>query len=417
MSSKALKLIVPIVVLIAGVAAAALIASARKVPPRAERPPLGPLVEVMATEVADVPVTITGHGEVVPKVAVDVVPQVSGKVVSVSPSLVAGGFFRAGETLVAVEPRDYELAVERAQAAVARSRVTLQREEAEAEVARQEWDQLHPGEEPPSGLVVREPQIRQAQAELEAAKADLAVAELNLERTRISIPFDGVVVSENVDVGQFVTMGARLAQVYGTDTVEVRVPLGSREITWFDVPSRSGGAGSKAEVSTTFGGSTSTWPARITRMEAQVDQGSRMVHVVAEVARPYDATDERPALLPGTFVDVTIYGRTIAGVVEVPRYAVHEGDQVWVYDDGVMDIREVEIARADRERSLISGGLENGELVVLTSLDAVTDGMALRIADGNDGSIQAPADGEPSSDRQVDRASVNRGERAAGGAS
>jgi RND family efflux transporter MFP subunit len=394
MSSKALKLIVPIVVLIVGVAAAALIASARKVPPRAERPPLGPLVEVMATEVADVPVTITGHGEVVPKVAVDVVPQVSGKVVSVSRSLVAGGFFSAGETLVAIEPRDYELAVERAQAAVARSLVTLQREEAEAEVARQEWDQLHPGEEPPSGLVVREPQIRQAQAELEAAKADLAVAELNLERTRISVPFDGVVVSESVDVGQFVTMGARLAQVYGTETVEVRVPLGSREIAWFDVPSRSGGAGSKADVSATFGGTTSTWPARITRMEAQVDQSSRMVHVVAEVARPFDATDQRPALLPGTFVDVTIFGRTIEDVVEVPRYAVHEGNQVWVYDDGVMDIRAVEIARADRERSLISSGLEDGELVVLTSLDAVTHGMALRIANGENSPMQTSTGGE-----------------------
>jgi multidrug efflux pump subunit AcrA (membrane-fusion protein) len=202
MSTKALKLIIPIVVLLAGVAAAALIASARKAPPRVERPPQGPLVDVLAVQMEDIPVAVSGHGEVVPKVAVDVVPQVGGKVVNVSRSLVAGGFFRAGEILLVIDPRDYELAVERSEAAVARAQVALQREEAEALVARQEWDELHPNEEPPTGLVIREPQIRQARAELEAAKADLAVAELYLDRTRISVPFDGVVVSESVDIGQ-----------------------------------------------------------------------------------------------------------------------------------------------------------------------------------------------------------------------
>jgi RND family efflux transporter MFP subunit len=399
MSPKALKIVIPIVVLVAGIAAAAMLASSRKAPPRSERPPLGPLVEVAPAERSEIEVTVTGHGEVVPKVAVDVVPQVSGKVVRVSRSLVAGGFFRAGETLVVIEPRDYELAVERAQASVARARVTLQREEAEAEVARQEWDQLNPGEEPPSGLVVREPQIRQALAELEAAKADLAVAELNLERTRITVPFDGVVVSENVDVGQFVSMGTRLAQVYGTAAVEVRVPLDSREIAWFDVPNQNGGRGSDVEIAVEFGGSLSRWQARVSRMEAQIDQSSRMVHVVAEVADPYDAGDGRPPLLPGSFVDVTIYGRTLEGVVALPRYAVHDDNQVWVFDDGVMNIREVTVARAERERSLISDGLDDGDLVILTSLDAVTDGMALRLADGAPATGAAgegmPSDGEP----------------------
>jgi RND family efflux transporter MFP subunit len=394
MSAKTLKLIVPIVVLVAGVAAAALIASARKAPPRVERPPQGPLVDVLAVQMDDIPVVVTGHGEVVPKVAVDVVPQVGGKVISVNPSLVAGGFFTAGETLLVIEPRDYELAVERAEATVARAQVALQQEEAEALVARQEWDELHPNEEPPSGLVVREPQIRQAWAELEAAKADLAVAELNLERTRISVPFDGVVVSESVDVGQFVTVGARLARVYGTRSVEVRVPLDSREIAWFDVPSRQGGSGSEAEVRADFGGSRHSWKGRVKRMEAEVDQNSRMVHVVVEVPRPYDASSDRPALLPGTFVDVTIFGHTLADAVSVPRYAMHEGNRVWVFDNGKMDIREVVVARADRERSLVTSGLSDGELLVVTPLDAVTDGMALRIHNDEGKDDEMPTDAE-----------------------
>jgi RND family efflux transporter MFP subunit len=380
MSSKSLKLFVPIIVLLVGVGAAALIASARKAPPRVERPPLGPLVEVAPVEITDIPVEVSGHGEVVARVSVDVVPQVAGQVVEVHRSLVAGGFFSAGEVLVVIDPRDYELAVERAQAAVARAKVTLEREQAEAEVARAEWEDLHPDEEP-TGLVIREPQIRQAEAEYAAAVAELSVAKLNLERTRLSLPFDGVVVSKNVDQGQFVGNGSRLATVFGTDVVEVRVPLDSRELAWFDVPSGRSGQGAAAEVSTTFGGTRSTWHGRVTRMEAQVDQTSRMVHVVIEVARPYETSENRPALLPGSFVDVRIEGRTLHEVVAVPRHAIHEGGRVWVFDDGTLGVREIEIVREDRQQTVISAGLDDGDLVIVSALDAVTDGMTIRRAD------------------------------------
>jgi RND family efflux transporter MFP subunit len=377
MSSKTLKIVIPVIVLIAGIAAAAVITSARKAPPRVDRPPLGPLVEVLPVEVTDVPVVVSGHGEVVARVSVDIVPQVAGKVVATHPSLVAGGFFKAGDVLVAIDPRDYELAVERAQAAVARAKVTLEREQAEAEVAREEWNGLHPEEEP-TALVIREPQIRQAEAEYAAAAADLSVAKLNLERTKLSLPFDGVVVSESVDVGQFVGNGSILATVYGTDMVEVRVPLDSREMAWFDVPTRGGGKGSAAEVSVSFGGARSVWQGRVTRMEAQVDQMSRMVHVVIDVPNPYDTSSGKPALLPGSFVDVRIFGRTLDGVVAVPRYAIRDDDRVWVFSDGTLQIRDVEVLRADRRQTLISSGLEEGDLVIVSSLDAVTDGMIVR---------------------------------------
>lgn len=384
MSSKALKLVIPVFVLAAGFAAAALIASARKAPPRVDRPPLGPLVEVMPTAIADVPVVVTGHGEVVPRVSVDVVPQVAGQVIEAHRSLVAGGFFKAGDVLVVIDPRDYELAVERAQAAVARAKVTLEREQAEADVAREEWYGLHPDEEP-TALVIREPQIRQADAEHAAALADLSVAELSLERTRISLPFDGVVVSESIDVGQFVGNGSRLATVYGTDVVEVRVPLDSRELAWFDVPSSRGGRGASAEISMSFSGTRSLWKGRVTRMEAQVDQTSRMVHVVIEVPRPYDTSGNRPALLPGSFVDVRIAGRTLENVVSVPRHAIHDGNSVWVFENGSLGIREVEIMREDRQQTLISSGLEEGELVIVSTLDATTNGMTIRRADAEAG--------------------------------
>lgn len=385
MSGKFLKIALPVIVIIVGLVAAYLLASARRAPERVDRPPLGPLVEVEPVTVTDVPVVVEGHGEVTAKVAVDIVPQVSGQVVEVHPSLVAGGFFRAGEPLLVIDPRDYELALERAQAAVARALVTLERERAEAEVASEEWDDLHPGEEA-TGLVLREPQIRQAEAELAAAEADLAVARLSLERTRVRVPFDGVVVSESVDPGQFVAPGNHLATVYGTDVVEVRVPLTTDELEWFEVPSRGRGTGARAEIRADPGGSDSTWPGRITRMEAMVDPSSRMVHVVVEVEDPYRASGNRPALLPGTFVDVRIFGRTLADVARIPRFAVREGGRAWIFDDGRLRIRDLEILRADREQALVGQGLASGDLLIVSSLDAVTDNMVVRNA--ADGQLQ-----------------------------
>ncbi|MBD3853261.1 MAG: efflux RND transporter periplasmic adaptor subunit [Acidobacteria bacterium] len=382
MSSKTLKIVLPIIVLLAGVAGAKLLGSFRKAPPRVERAAPGPLVEVLAAGLTNVPIVVEGHGEVVAKVAVEVVPQVAGRVVEVSPSMVAGGFFKANQTLFVIEPRDYELGVDRSQAAVARAEVQLEREMAEAEVALQEWDELNPGEAPSSGLVVREPQVRQAKAELEAAKADLAVAQLKLDRTRASVPFDGVVVSETVDLGQIVTTGRALATVYGTDMVEVRVPLERGELGWFDIPNGSGQKGPRAEVSSVVGGTRHTWEGRVVRMEAQLDATSRMAHVVVEVARPFAGGNGRPPLMPNTFVDIRIFGSTLDGVLPLPRHALRDGEKVWVFDDGSLRILDVDVARADRERVYVSAGLVEGDEVIISALDAVTDGMKVRAAGG-----------------------------------
>jgi hypothetical protein len=116
-----------------------------------------------------------------------------------------------------------------------------------------------------------------------------------------------------------------------------------------------------------------------------------MVHVVVEIADPYETTADRPPLLPGTFVDVNIFGRTLADVIALPRYAIREGNRVWVYEKGTLRVRDVEVLRADRQRSLVAAGLDGGDLVVVSSLDAVTDGMKVRRA-GDESAVPAGRD-------------------------
>lgn len=423
---KLWKILLPVLVLLVAAGGTAALIASREAPPRVERKSLGPLVEALDVAPSDVPLTVSGHGEVSARIDVELLPEVPGKVTWVNPDLRSGGRFTADETLLRIDDRDYKLAVERARAAVARAETVLQRERAEAEAATAEWRAMN-GDETPPELLVRGPQIRQAEAELAAARADLSAAELNLDRTQLSLPFDGIVVSENVSPGQFVGQGRAVAAAYGTESVEVRVPLGDSELAWFDVRGGPSG-GAPAEVRADMAGSAWSWRGVVERLEGQVDPKSRMVHVVVRIDRPFDlpagmeaavetgmetrvetgvetgvsgggseereiptppSTRTRPPLLPGTFVDVAIEGHTLQGVVELPRHALREDGVVWAAVDEdaegdgggtVLRLRQVQVVRADRKSAYVRG-LQPGDRVIVSSLDAPVDGMTVRLAE------------------------------------
>ena len=373
-------------ILILGVAGAVVLVVLREPPERAQQSVLAPLVKVESLQVRDIPMVIRGHGTVNPKVQVDIIPEVAGKVVFVHPELKVGGLIRRDERILQIDPRDYELAVQQADATVADARVRLETEQAEAHVARKEWNELNPDTEPSSTLVLREPQIRRAQASLESAEAQLATAKLRLERTNVSLPFDALITSERIDLGQYVVTGQSLATAYGTDAVEIEVPLEDDELAWFDVFAQSIFADgdpnpakrTPAEVRADFAGATHTWQGRVVRTTGQVDKTSRMVFVIVEVPEPFTISDSRPPLLPGVFAEVLIHGKTLRHAVAVPRDAVREGNQVWLVNDGRLHIQPLEVVRADKDFAYVVSGLHDGANVVVSSLDAAVDGMEVR---------------------------------------
>ncbi len=191
------QLLLVVVVISAGVGIFKALSSMRKPPAKKERPIVAPLVEAVRARSEDLQMIVSGFGTAQPKVTVQVVPQVSGQVIVCHPHFVDGGFFTKGEPLVTIDPRDYELVVENGEAAVAQREFMLKQEQAEGLVARTEWANLHGEEEPPSPLVLRIPQIKNAEAQLQSAEAQLARAKLDLERTVISMPFDGRVITKN----------------------------------------------------------------------------------------------------------------------------------------------------------------------------------------------------------------------------
>jgi RND family efflux transporter MFP subunit len=402
---QVVQLTLVLAVLALGGAGTAALIRAKKPPEQQARVVKGPLVDVTEVRAAALPMTIVAHGTVRPRVQIDVVPQVGGRVVHVHPSLVAGGFLEAGEPLIQIESADYELAVQQArarlvsaqtsvagaEAAIEQARTSLMMERAEADVARSEWNEMR-GDQPIPPLVARQPQIRQAQAMVASAEAQregaaagvlsaetvLAEATLNLDRTRISLPFDARVLEEHVDLGQTVVAGQPIATVYGVDAVEITVPIKDGELAWFDLPINGQGVGSPAQVIATFAGGRHTWPGRVKRMGGQIDPRSRLVPVVIEVEHPF--RPGRPPLTPGMFVDVAITGHTASNAIAVPRPAIRQGREVWVVRDGKLDIVPAEIIRTDREMAYLIHGLSDGDQVVVSLLDAVTQGMTVRVA-------------------------------------
>lgn len=340
------------------------------------------MVRTMEVRTASQAVVIKGEGTVKPLQEIDLVPQVDGKVVYIAPSLINGGQFKKGDILLGIEPEDYQLTVTFAQSKVKSAESLLRMAEEESEAAREEWFQLYmddagKGKEPPA-LVLKQPQLAAAKAKLAADNADLKKALLNLERTKIKAPFDGRVEKEDVDLGQYVRPGEKLATIFSTDSAEIVVPLEDESLQWFHVPgfTPGNGAGAKTTVRARIAGRERSWKGRVVRAEGKLDEQTRMVRVVIRVDNPY-AT--KPPLAMGLFVTVEIKGYDIPDMAIIPRSALHQGNVVWVVDrEGQLHYRKVELVRIDGERVQISSGLKNREQVVISPLKTVTDGMKVR---------------------------------------
>jgi len=375
-----------LIVVVIGLMLSKCMVGMKKEPAKKPQERIAPLVKTSVVQLEDVEMVVSGYGTVRPKREVTVAGQVSGRIIYCDDNFVNGGFFKKEQALVKIDPRDYEVAVENAEAEVARAMVGLEQEMAEAEVARVEWEQMNPDKEPTSSLVLRGPQIRQAKAQLKAAEALLARAKLDLERTVISMPFDGRVSQESVDVGQYLMAGGAIATVYATDVVEISVPIEDRELAWFDVAMIQNGkdSGAEAEVIADFAGVRQVWQGRVVRTAGQIDETSRMVSIVVEVEKPFEISDSRPPLVPGMFVEIKIKGNKLEDVIIVARSSIHNKNEVWIVNGDKLHIQKVEVARSDKKNAYIKSGLKAGDEIITSPIDVVTDKMDIRTQSSHD---------------------------------
>lgn len=383
MSWKSPKLLLPVLVLATALVAAVIMVAAR---PRVEaRAPevTAPLVRVIEAVPRDVRLAVRTQGTVVPRTESTLVPEVGGRVLWVSPALASGGFFTAGEPLVRLDPTDYQLRVRRAEAvlATARSQAALaaKNRDRSRELAREALV-------PEAGREDAEHAAAASAASVQEAEAALAQAKRDLERTTLAAPYDGRVRDEQVDVGQFVERGSPLATLYAVDYAEVRLPVPDADLAFLDLSLDHRGetprtAGPEVVLEARFAGAEHRWDARIVRTEGEIDPKSRMVHAVARVEDPYRRShgEKRPPLAVGMFVEAEILGREVEDAFVLPRAALRGTSRILVVDaEDRLRERDVTVLRASGDEIVVTAGLEAGDRVCISPLEAAVDGMRVR---------------------------------------
>ncbi|MFC1701854.1 efflux RND transporter periplasmic adaptor subunit [Pseudomonadota bacterium] len=344
------------------------------------------LVETIEAEIVSLNFTVNSQGTVRPRTETTLVSEVSGKIVSVAPEFVAGGFFHKGEVLLQIDPSDYEAGLKRAEAALASRKAKLADETARSEQALKDW--INMGKQgQPSDLGLRKPQMADAEANVSAAEADVQKARRDLERTRITVPYDGLVRQKVVDIGQYVTPGTRLGVTFAIDTAEVRLPLSNDDLHYLDLPSETEVENENKSfppvtLSTENAGGMNRWQARIIRTEGVVDEVSRVIYAVAQVVDPYAVLGQshQQELKIGTFVNAEIQGLPANNVVVLPRYVLRADHTILTANaDNELEILPVTVLRAEPKKVYLSQGIEGGTKVVITTLDAPVPGTKLAI--------------------------------------
>lgn len=333
-----------------------------------EKPDL--LVEVLPLEVSTENFQISSQGTVRPRTQTILSAEVSGSIVNISPKFIAGGVFKEGEVLMRIDPTNYSVAVDKSEALVKQRQI-------EYDGAKKLRSQGYRAES----------ELASATAALAAAQAELVNAQRNLERTFIRLPYEGMVLSKDADIGQFVNPGTQLGVTFATDQAEVRLPLTDVDLAFVDIPNtteitETGSVdGPPVKLTAIQKGKPVEWEAQIVRSEGVVDERSRVTYAVAQIRDPYQLHGDGTSLPIGTFVAAKISGSTVLDVIRIPRTALRGADQVLIVDDeNKIEIRKVNVVRSDDKYAYVNYGLSAGERITTTSIEAPTNGMSVRTA-------------------------------------
>jgi len=389
--------------------------------PEAERqvpPETGRLVEVTGVQPQAVTLTVESYGTVEPRMTLKLVSEVRGQVVELLPEFEEGGFVSKNDVLVRIDPRDYQLDVESRKAqirqtdaelmrldqelrnlntsiAIARNNVTLSRNDLDRQrhlverqvvaqssvdkIEQQYLSNLERLQNFESQKALIEPRREMLRAQRQMTQVMLRQAALNLERTRILAPFQGWVIDKMVEVGQLVNAGQAVGTIYQDGALEIEVRIPVRDLKWLPLPI-SDQRPLQAEVVFEAVGERYRWPARAVRQKAQMDETTRTLPLVIEVADrlPEGQSPASVQLRPGMFVTVEIAGHTVERAFVLPRHLVYPDDVVYTAVDGRLHIQPVRVLRAYRDTVVIDEGLSAGDLIITTPLSSATEGMKIR---------------------------------------
>lgn len=381
--STLLTLLAILLILATAIAAGAYLIKSTPKANRQKPLKLAPLVTTKPIESQLQQVRISAMGTVIPASELNLRSEVSGRIIAINKGFALGGRVNSGDQLLMLEPADYQLAVAQAQSTVATAAYALAIEEGNQEIARQEW-QLYDGKETASdqdrNLALRMPHLLKAQAELHAAQAGQAQAEINLKRTVIYASFNANIVRKSAEPGGYLTAQDSIATLVSTDHYWVQVSIPVDRLVWLDIPQQQGEQGSMVEI-TTSGGKRKL--GSVDKLLADLEENGRMARLLVKVNDPLDLNnpaEQRQPLLLGEYVRVEIDGQLLSDVISIPRSALHDGNNVWLADNQQrLQVTAAEVVWRDSETVYLKNNLPAAGQLVLSNLSTAADGMQLRV--------------------------------------
>ncbi len=355
-----------------------------------KRPPTATLVEVKTLVAGPQKTVVQAMGEIIPAREIELKPRVTGEIIGLSDEFLPGGYFSAGQKILQIDPADYELVVEQLESEAEKAESDLLVEMGNQRIAEKELLLLNEkvsAEE--QALILRKPQLAKLQATKVSAEARLAKARLDLQRTEILTPFNAVISARNVNVGTRVNESTVLARLVGSDVFWLRLTLPVEQLQWLNIPDSGSETGASVRIFSQGTNVTDKYrTGKVIRLAASLEEQGRMAQLLVEIEDPLSRLPEnkgKAKLLLGSYVRAEIEGIGIPQGITIARAHVHDGNKVWLMDDdGLLEIREIEVAFRNREEVIIHQGLEDGERIVISALSSPITGTPLRLEDNAD---------------------------------
>ncbi len=347
--------------------------------------------EVTLLERSHYQVILKSQGVVQPHNETSLTPRVSGQITQISEHFESGAFFEAGSILVELDPTDFIVELSTAEARLARADANLAQELARAEQARMDWKDLGYTTEP-TDLVLRKPQLKEAHADVKAAKASLSEAERKLERTKIRAPYAGRVKSRLVGLGQSVSPSTKLGEIFSTDFAEVRLSLSARELNHITLPNDS----NDPPVPVTLIDALTTenpqkWQGQIVRTEGALDEKSRKLFLIARIDQPFHNNGGAPPLRIGQPMRAEFSGNTIPDVFIIPRDSERNPGEIYLVDPEEFRLQRhsVKFIWSDEDHLIVDQGLPEGWYLSTSRLSRSPNGARVTIIPTEDDKAKA----------------------------
>jgi multidrug efflux system membrane fusion protein len=377
--------LLPLIVIVAAFLIAAIMSAFKPNSLELESPDREVAVTTELINQSNVELQVSSQGTVEPRTSTTLVSEVSGAVLEVASQFEVGGTFKKGDILIRLDPADYKVAKQRAEAQLKNAKAQLLTEQARSIQAKKEWQMTgRPIEDAPI-LALRTPFLAEAEARLLQAQAEVAQAELKIQRTVIRAPYAGMVSATHVDMGQYVTIGTRLGSIFAIDYAEIRLPMTDKQMSKLSLAKSAiknqPFTEAKVELKAMVNGQQVSWPAVLVRSEGTIEQSSRAQYLVAQIDDPYNLNNQQNSqpLLMGTFVEATVTGKIIKDVYALPRYALRSNQRIaTVTAEKRLKMITVDYSYEDRNYYYLTSDLDEGVEVVTSGMGIMVDGMKVK---------------------------------------